>query len=116
MGSTGTITILLADEDALRREGFSAVLSGNNSFQIVAAVADGEAALSQIRSQLPDIAVVDLNLPKVHGIELVRRIRAEALQTRVVIVASTDDNEIVREVVRAGAAGYLLKNGPPRHL
>ena len=116
MGATGKITILLADEDALRRDGLAAVLNGNSSFEVVAGVADGEAASSQIRAQSPDVAVVDLNLPKVHGIELVRRIRAEELRTKVVIVASTDDGEIVREVVRAGADGYLLKNGPARHL
>ncbi|HXJ39478.1 MAG TPA: response regulator [Bryobacteraceae bacterium] len=116
MGSPGKITILLADGDALRRDGLSAVLSGNSSFEVVAAVADGDAALAQIREQQPDVAVIDLNLPKVHGIELIRRIRAEALRTKVVIVASTDDGEIVREVVRAGADGYLLKNGPARHL
>jgi DNA-binding NarL/FixJ family response regulator len=110
------IRILLADEDALRRDGLAAVLSGQPEMEVVGSSADGEAALVQIRSLHPDIAVVDLNLPKVHGIELVRRIRAESLGTRVIVVASTPDDEIVREVVRAGGDGYLLKNGPARHL
>src|SRR4051812_23396433 len=100
MAASGKITILLADEDALRRDGLSAVLNSNSSFEVVAGVADGESAMSQIRAHVPDVAVVDLNLPKVHGIEIVRRIRAEALATKVVIIASTDDLEIVREVVR----------------
>ena len=79
-------------------------------------VPDGEAALEEIRRLRPDVAVVDLNLPKVHGIELVRRIRAEILGTKVLILAGTADDEIIREVVRAGGDGYLLKFGPARHL
>lgn len=106
----------MADEDALRRDGLAAVLSGNNTFEVVLGVADGEAALAEIRELRPDVAVIDLNLPKLHGIELVRILRSESLPTKVVIMAGTDDDEIVREVVRAGGDAYLLKNGPSRHL
>jgi len=110
------VTILLADEDALRRDGLAAVLSGTENYEVVARVPDGPTALQEIRDRRPDVAVVDLNLSGIHAIELVRRIRSEALHTRVVILASTSDDEIIREVVRAGADGYLLKNGPARHL
>ncbi len=116
MPSTTRVTILLADEDALRRDGLSAVLSGSENFEVVARVPDGEAALEQIRGSRPDIAIVDLNLPKLHGIELIRRVRSEDLRTRIVVLAGTSDDEIIREVVRAGGDGYLLKNGPARHL
>ncbi len=116
LGAQAKLSILLADEDALRRDGLSAVLSGNSGFSIVAGVPDGDSALASIRELRPDVAVVDLNLPRVHGIELVRRLRAESLPTKVIIFASTDNDDIVREVVRAGADGYLLKNGPSRHL
>ena len=73
------ITILLADEDALRRAGLAAVLQGNANFEVIAQCQDGDAALHQIRTMRPDVAVVDLNLPKLHGIELVRRVRGETL-------------------------------------
>jgi DNA-binding NarL/FixJ family response regulator/TolA-binding protein len=116
MVSSGKITILLADEDALRRDGLSAVLSATDNFEVVAGVPDGEAAMKQLRDVRPDVAIIDLNLPKIHGIELVRRVRSESLPTKLVVMASTSDDEIVREVVRAGADGYLLKNGPARHL
>jgi DNA-binding NarL/FixJ family response regulator/tetratricopeptide (TPR) repeat protein len=116
MSATDKVTILLADEDALRRDGLSAVLSGNENFQVISRVPDGESALDQIRGAQPDIAIVDLNLPKLHGIELIRRVRSEALPTKIVILAGTTDDEIIREVVRAGGDGYLLKNGPARHL
>ena len=116
MPEPAKITILLADEDALRRDGLAAVLSGAESFDVVAGVPDGQTALQEIRDLRPDVAIIDLNLPMLHGIELVRRIRSEALGTKVIILAGTADDEIVREVVRAGGDGYLLKNGPARHL
>jgi DNA-binding NarL/FixJ family response regulator/tetratricopeptide (TPR) repeat protein len=116
MNNPDKITILLADEDALRRDGLAAVLEGTAKFEVIAHCPDGEAALDRMRELHPDVAVVDLNLPKLHGIELVRRVRGEALGTKIVILAGTTDNEIIREVVRAGGDAYLLKNGPARHL
>ncbi len=116
MAASEKITILLADEDALRRDGLAAVLQGASQFEVVAQCPDGESAIDQIRTLRPDVAVIDLNLPRVHGIELVRRVRGEALGTKIVILSGTSDDEIVREVVRAGGDGYLLKNGPARHL
>lgn len=116
MVASDKITVLLADEDALRRDGLAAVLRGASQFEIVAQCPDGEAALEQIRKLRPEIAVVDLNLPLLHGIELVRRVRGESLGTRIVILSGTADDEIIREVVRAGGDAYLLKNGPARHL
>src|SRR5580658_212661 len=116
MASSDKITILLADEDALRRDGLAAVLQGTAHFEVIAHCPDGEAALDQIRQLRPDVAVVDLNLPKLHGIELVRRVRGEVLATKIVILSGTTDDDIIREVVRAGGDAYLLKNGPARHL
>ncbi len=116
MVASDKITILLADEDALRRDGLAAVLQGAARFEVVAQCPDGEAALEQIRALRPDVAVVDLNLPLLHGIELVRRVRSETLGTKIVILSSSSDDEIIREVVRAGGDAYLLKNGPARHL
>ena len=116
MTSSEKITILLADEDALRRDGLAAVLRGTPHFEVIAQCPDGEAALDQIRRLRPDVAVVDLNLPRLHGIELVRRVRGDLLGTKIVILSGTTDDDIIREVVRAGGDGYLLKNGPARHL
>jgi DNA-binding NarL/FixJ family response regulator len=116
MPASDKITILLADEDVLRRDGLAAVLLGIPHFEIVAQCPDGEAALDQIRRLRPDVAVVDLNIPRLHGIELVRRVRAGGPGTKVVILSGTSDDDIIREVVRAGADAYLLKNGPARHL
>jgi DNA-binding NarL/FixJ family response regulator len=116
MAENSKITILLADEDSLRRDGLAAVLEGTSRFQIVAQCAEGKSAMESIRGLRPHVAIVDLNLPNVHGIELIRRVRAESLGTRIVIMSGTTDDDIIREVVRAGGDGYLLKNGPARHL
>src|SRR5579863_9647625 len=116
MVSSDKVTILLADEDALRRDGLAAVLQGTPHFEVIAQCPDGESALNQIRRMRPDVAVVDLNLPKLHGIELVRSVRGELLGTKIVILSGSTDDEIIREVVRAGGDAYLLKNGPARHL
>jgi DNA-binding NarL/FixJ family response regulator/tetratricopeptide (TPR) repeat protein len=110
------IPVILADSDALRRDGLKAVLQANGEIEVVAGCADGQTTIDTIRDLRPEVAIIDLNLPGLHGIELVRRVRGEALGTKMVIVAGTADDEIVREVVRAGADGYLLKNGPARHL
>jgi DNA-binding NarL/FixJ family response regulator len=116
MPETQKITVLLADEDALRRDGLASVLRENAEIEVLAGCSDGQTALDEIRDLRPDVAIVDLNLPVLHGIELVRRIRGESLGTKIIILSGTMDDEIVREVVRAGADAYLLKNGPARHL
>jgi DNA-binding NarL/FixJ family response regulator len=116
MAATDKVTILLADEDALRRDGLAAVLTSGSNYAVTAQASTGEEALTELRRQRPDVAVVDLNLPGLHGIEVVRRARADGLRSKIIILGGTEDAEIIREVVRAGADGYLLKNGPARHL
>ena len=116
MPETQKITVLLADEDALRRDGLASVLRENAEIEVLAGCSDGQTALDEIRDLSPDVAIVDLNLPVLHGIEMVRRVRGEGLATKIIILSGTEDDEIVREVVRAGADAYLLKNGPARHL
>ena len=112
MAAFDKTTILLADEDALRRDGLAAVLHGTSHFEIIAQCPDGETAINQIRELRPDVAVIDLNLSKVHGIELIRRVRGEALGTKVVILSGTTDDDVIREVVRAGGDAYLLEERP----
>ncbi len=110
------IAVLLADADALRRDGMAAVVQGTGACDVVAQCSDGVTALEEIRALEPEVAVIDLNLPRLHGIEVIRSVRSEHLDTKVIIVSGTDDDDIIREVVRAGGDGFLLKNGPARHL
>ena len=110
------ITILLADGDALRRDGLSVILQGAPNFEVVAEFADGTGAFEGICNLQPAVAVVDLNLTGIHGIELVRRIRALRIPTKILILSASMEDDVIREVVRAGGDAYLLKNGPARHL
>jgi DNA-binding NarL/FixJ family response regulator len=116
MSELQRVTVLLADSDLLRRDGVAAVLKASPEVEVIAGCEDGPRALDEIRNLRPDIAIVDLNLPVLHGIELVRRIRGEHLTTKVILVSGTQEDDIVREAIRAGADAYLLKNGPARHL
>jgi DNA-binding NarL/FixJ family response regulator/cytochrome c-type biogenesis protein CcmH/NrfG len=116
MADSNRVTIVLADEDALRRDGLAAVLQGIARFEVIGQAPDGADALERIRTLRPNVAVVDLNIPKLHGIELIRRVRSEGLPTKIVILSGSSDDDIIREVVRAGGDAYLLKNGPARHL
>lgn len=100
----------------MRRDGLASVLRDNAQIEVLEGYSDGQTALDAIRDLRPDVAIVDINLPVLHGIELVRRVRGESLGTKVIVLSGTTDDEIVREVVRAGADAYLLKNGPARHL
>ena len=110
------IALLLADSDALRRDGIAAVVQEAGGMEVVAHCADGLVALQEIRALEPDVAIIDLNLSKLHGIEVIRQVRNAQLRTKVIVVSGSDDDDIIREVVRAGGDGFLLKNGPARHL
>ena len=119
MADSKKITILLADEGraAPRRPRRSPRRHRQSSKLSLAVRWTGKLRLTRSGScAIPAVAVVDLNIPKVHGIELVRRIRSESLGTKVVILSGSTDDDIIREVVRAGGDAYLLKNGPARHL
>ncbi len=110
------VTILLADADQMRREGLSTILSREGGFRLVGSVGDGETALLEVRRQRPDLVVLDLNLPTIYGTQLVRGIRAEAPQTKIIVMAVSTDEATVKDAVRAGGDGYVLRTGPAKHL
>jgi len=113
MSSAEKITILLADEDALRRDGLAAVLQGGAHYEVVAQCPDGEAALRQIREIRPDVAVVDLNLPGLSGLEVCRRIRQRDEDAKIIIFTMNDDPVFAARAIEAGAKGYIAKNDDP---
>jgi DNA-binding NarL/FixJ family response regulator len=104
------ISILIADDQALVASGFRAILDAQPDMEVVAEVADGWQAVEAARRLQPDVALLDVRMPVVDGLQATRRIVAAQLRTRVVILTTFDLDEYVWQAVRAGASGFLLKD------
>ena len=110
------ITLVLADDHAIVREGIAAFCGSRSDIQIVGHCSDGLEAVEMIVALKPDFAVLDLNMPKLHGLEVIRKIRQLKIQTKLIVLSISRDENVIRELFRSGANGYLLKDGPARHL
>ncbi|MGI8991475.1 MAG: response regulator [Bryobacteraceae bacterium] len=110
------ISIVLADDHCIVREGIAAFCQTRPEFDIVGQCADGQAAVELIARLRPDFAVLDLNMPKLHGIEVIRKLRDANCPTKLIVLSISRDENLLKELFRNGANGYLLKDGPARHL
>lgn len=104
------IRILLADDHAVVRQGFKMILSSQADMEIVGEAGNGREAVELAESLKPDIVVMDVAMPELNGIEATRRLTASTPHSRVVALSMHKDNVYVREILRAGARGYLLKD------
>jgi DNA-binding NarL/FixJ family response regulator len=104
------IRVLLADDHTIVREGLVALLEGDNLCDVVAQAADGLSAVEQAVSVRPDVAVIDLSMPRLNGLETVRRIHHALPDTRILVLTHHDEEEYVLPLVEAGASGYLVKD------
>lgn len=109
------IRVLLVDDQPLLRSGFRALLDAENDVEVVAEAGDGAAGLELVRQHLPDVAVVDVRMPVLDGIELTRRIAADPALAAVHVVVLTNYglDPYVVDALRAGAAGFLVKDVQP---
>jgi two-component system, NarL family, response regulator LiaR len=110
------IRVLLADDHAVVRQGLRTFLELQDEIEVVGEASDGEEAVDAVASLEPDVVLMDLVMPRVDGIEAIRRIRALRPATRVLALTSFVDDDKVFPAVRAGAAGYLLKDVEPPEL
>lgn len=104
------IRILLADDHVMVREGTRRILEREPDLTVVAEAGDGFAAIALVEQEKPDVAVVDISMPVMNGIEATKRIKRLSPQTAVLVLTAYDDQQYVEAVLAAGAAGYLLKN------
>ena len=104
------ITILLADDHRMIREGLRALLEREDDMKVVAEANDGRAAVELARKHKPSVAVLDLAMPDLNGIDAARQIVAASPRTRVIILSVHADRRFVTASLRAGAAGYVLKD------
>ena len=110
------IRIVLVDDQELLRRGVRLLLEAAGGIEVVAEAADGREALAMIAKHQPEVVLADARMPGMDGVELVRRCAREHPGLPVVILTTFDSDELVREAVREGAAGFLLKDVSPERL
>ncbi len=108
------ITVVVADDEELVRDGLMAIVSSNPDFEVVGDAADGEEAVQVVTATDPDVVLMDVRMPGVDGIEATRRLRDA--RTRVLVLTTVELDEVVYEALRAGASGFLLKSVPRSQL
>jgi DNA-binding NarL/FixJ family response regulator len=110
------IRVILADDHAVVRQGIRQFLESAPDIQVVAEAKDGEQAVALIQQYQPDVAVLDIQMPKLSGIEVARQIRANRWPVGILILTSYDDDPFISAVLKAGANGYVLKTASPQEI
>jgi DNA-binding NarL/FixJ family response regulator len=104
------LRILIADDHAVVRAGLRALLESRSGWEVCAEAADGREAVEKASKVKPDVAVLDIGMPLLNGVEATRRIRKASAQTEVLILTMHESDELVQQVVETGARGYILKD------
>lgn len=115
-GQPGSITIMLAEDHGVVRAGLRMLLSGQAGFRVVAEAGDVASTERRVASHQPDVLVLDLSMPDGSSLPAIPRIRQAAPGTRIVILTMRDDAESVRQALRSGATGYVLKESAEAEL
>jgi len=110
------IRVVVADDQAVVRTGLRLILEAQDDIEVVAEAVNGEGAIAVVTDCDPDVALIDIRMPGLNGIQATRAIREAGLRTRVVILTTYGAEQYVYEALRAGAAGFLLKTDSPERL
>lgn len=111
-----TVRVLVADDQALVREGLRKIFEADPEIEVVADVADGRAAVEQVKRTRPDVVVMDIRMPVLDGIEATRQVCLLDDPPRVLVLTTFDLDDYVFGALRAGASGFLLKDALPERL
>src|SRR5437868_6098768 len=103
------IRVLLADDHTVVRQGLRALLAAEGDIEVVGEAENGRQAIQLVKKLLPDVAVIDIAMPVLNGLEATRQITRSVPSTKVLILSSYSDDEYVQQLTEAGAAGYLVK-------
>ncbi len=106
----GTISVLLAEDHVITREGIRRLLEAEKGLTVVGEAGDGEEAVQKAGELKPDVVIMDVAMPRLNGIEATRQIKLNNPRVAVLILSAYDDDEYVFALLKAGAAGYLLKS------
>ena len=115
-GTEARIRVLVADDDPLARELVAAIVSGDDSLELVAAAENAEGAVNLAAQHTPDVAVLDWVMPGGGGPQAARGIERVSPNTRIVALTASDSQEASLDMLRAGAQSFLVKGGPPGEL
>jgi len=110
------ISVSIVEDSRGTRESLSELLKRSPGLRCLGAYANGEQALREMPQLIPDVVLMDINLPGMSGIECVARLKEKAPQTQVLMLTTYEEGDLIFESLRAGASGYLLKNMPPSEL
>jgi DNA-binding NarL/FixJ family response regulator len=111
-----TIRVLLVDDDPLVRSGLRMMLAGAERIEVVGEVDDGRGVLAAVDAYHPDVVLMDIRMPQLDGIAATRLLRAQPQAAQVLVLTTFDADELVVRALRAGAAGFLLKDTPPAEI
>jgi DNA-binding NarL/FixJ family response regulator len=103
-------TVLIADDHPLLRQGLKVVIEQDKSFLVTAEASDGPGVLALIRKLKPELAVLDINMPGKDGLGVAREVQAEQLPTKIIFVTVHSGEDLLREALRTGVRGYILKD------
>jgi RNA polymerase sigma factor (sigma-70 family) len=110
------VRVLLVDDDALMRAGLAAILSSDDTIEVVGEATDGVVALERVRRLRPDVVLMDVSMPALDGIAATRESVAASPSTRVVILTTFEEDDYIFGALTAGASGFLLKRTSPEEL
>ena len=111
MSTASPVRVLVADDHTVVRQGIVNLLNSSEEVEVVAEAGDGAEAMRQALVTRPDVAVLDVSMPRLNGIEAARRIHEALPRTRILVLTMHDEEEYIARMVRAGASGYILKDG-----
>jgi len=109
-GDLERIKVLIADDHALVRDGTRRILEAERDIEVVGEAGDGEEAVALASTLKPDVAIIDIDMPRLDGIEATRQVKALRPETAILILTAYSDDQFVYSLLEAGAAGYLLKS------
>ena len=110
MSKTGTITVALADDHHIVRQGLRLVLERSIDFELAGEAGDGLEAMDLVEQKAPDVLVIDLMIPRLHGLEVIKQVSKKHPETKTLVLSMYSDEPFVMEALRTGASGYLLKD------
>ncbi len=116
VNQANVIRVVLADDHAVVRKGIHDLLEEEEDIQVVAEATNGEEAVTLTVEHQPDVAVLDIQMPQMTGIEAARQLKAKAPEVRILVLTAYDDDPYIFAMLQAGASGYVLKNAPADEL